>query len=248
MLIPILAQVPVGTFDNLRNSEITGDQMGYEIQISKKGNAYSGTIAVAEGELQPSVPLQSVTCNDKESSCKFRFQLMNDSSQEGVLFRIRENETLFSIPSTKSKSILYRSGKKIDWKGPDAFTWGEGNVFEKPTATSKVLTTLPPTSKIQYLKMTETDELMVEIQIGKKKGFLPYENYGQTTRAIIVGEKVRFRKEPNTKGEILLEFPKWEVVGWVRSGTESSGAQGWIQISYKGQLGYVSEDFIASEL
>jgi hypothetical protein len=240
----LFAELPYGNFNSVYVSEISGDQGGYEIEIKPGGK--KGFFAEYMGERQPENPLKKISCKDKENLCEFSFKRPGEKEKGGSIILISKNQAILTIKEDNLKKILYKDGKIPEWISPDNFSYAEGKVYEKPTLDSKVLVTLPSMSKVKFLQyMLDDPQMMAEIEVNGSKGYVEYNQVGSTERALINGEKVRFRKEPNTNSEILLEFKKYTEIAILGDDRSTDWKYpNWTKIIYQGKIGYVSSDFV----
>jgi hypothetical protein len=107
-LIPgiLSAEVPVGNYDSITVSEISGDQGGYEIEISKGGK--KGFFAEYMGERQPEIPLKNIVCIEKENICKFSLKRKGEKAKEGTLLSISKTQAILMIPDEKLKKLVFK--------------------------------------------------------------------------------------------------------------------------------------------
>jgi hypothetical protein len=119
-------------------------------------------------------------------------------------------------------------------------------MYDSPKSDSKVIQVLSPMTKVKFLNsIYDSDKMLAEIEYNGNKGYVDINSVQTSERGVITGEKVRFRKEPNTNSEILLEFSKYTEVGILNDERSINWKfPGWSMISYQGKIGYVSRDFL----
>ena len=237
MLQLVYAELPLGEYDSLTMSPVTGDMGGFDITIKSAGKGYTGSFQqFAGGPLDRQI-LKDITCR-KPDTCTFTCRGIGPA-EKCVLTRIPDGAVL-TLPVSQKSFLLHRKGKPAKLPPSDTFHWAMGKIYSSGTVKSPVMAVIQGFEKVKLIQYHTDPEYMVEIEVRGKRGFAEYANFGDTSPAAILGDGVRLRKTPSLDGEILAKFPRWTIVGYMfRTGDEK-----WVMVSHGGRTGYVAREYI----
>ncbi|MBP7736158.1 MAG: SH3 domain-containing protein [Spirochaetes bacterium] len=237
--LPVLPEIPLGTFSNMEMSPETGDLTGSEITLKKERDGLSGEYTVAMGEKMPPAPLRSINCDEKAGTCSFVFK-ESGINKECSLLRIKGGAILTC--KGERASLLFDNGKRIELPPVDRLCFASGPVYGTKRGDGAVLYTLGQNTRVTLKRLPDDGDSLAEVEHGGKKVFIRGGNLFRTRPGVITGDNVRLRKKPSLDGEIITVFRKGTLVGYMYMENEK-----WVRVTCRGQIGYIASEFIASD-
>jgi hypothetical protein len=237
--LPVLPEIPLGTFSNMEMSPETGDLTGTEITLKKDRGGLSGECAVAMGEKMPPAPLYNISCDDKAGTCSFSL-MENGKKNECSLLWIKGGAILTC--KGQRSSLLFENGKRIDLPPADRLCFASGLVYGTKKGDGPALYNLEQNTQVTLIRLPDDGDSLAEVEYRGKKVYIRVGNFFRTRPGVITGDNVRLRKKPSLDGEIITVFRKGTIVGYIYMENEK-----WARVTCRGQSGYIAAEFVASD-